>query len=103
MNATDFNDALIPLKNGLNILKLLKDLLPSNKKPEVEQQLKEAENNLGQARALFARELGFKICECDLPPGIFLFKRERNLYECDKCGHTMPYGSSHLQAKIIDF
>src|SRR5574340_989900 len=96
----DIKDVMQYIKNGLDILKSVKDLIQSNKKPEIESKLKEAEDNFKEAKVVLAKKLGYKLCQCTFPPEIMLLRYSENKYVCDKCGNSILYSASHLQARI---
>ncbi len=71
---------------ALPLLKAAKDLLPKGRqRDEVEAKLREAEGYMKRADAKLAKELGLRLCECEFPPNVMLWREAEKAHVCPHC------------------
>jgi len=86
MNLPDISEALTLGASALGILKSVKDLMPDSKeKEEATAKLEKAENDLKIAQARTAKDLGYQLCYCSLPPSVMLQNKD-DIWVCQSCG-----------------
>ncbi len=94
MDITAFTSALQLVKEGIQFLRQVKDLLPTDaKRQEAEERLNVAERSLQMAEAQVANELGYRLCKCTWPPQIMLSRGSKEydeIFECPLCGKKFP-------------
>src|ERR1700722_8657901 len=74
-------------KAAFAVLNAAKDALPKGRqRDEVEAKLREAEGSMKRADAKLARELGLRLCECEFPPNVMLWRETEKAHVCPRCG-----------------
>ena len=93
MNLPDIATALSLGKSALDIMKQVKDLLPEGaNKEEAVAKLEQAEKDLRLAQAKVAKDLGYKLCYCSIPPEVMLQNKD-GLWVCQSCSRELnPFG-----------
>lgn len=72
---------------GLELLRSAWSLLPKGgDKDEIAAKLDEAEHALRACDAKLAKELGFRLCQCEFPPRPMLWNNRRRVYVCQNPG-----------------
>ncbi len=75
-------------KAALGLLNAAKDALPKGKqRDEVEARLRDAETSMKRADAKLARELGLRLCDCEFPPNVMLWRETEQAHVCPRCQH----------------
>ncbi len=78
-------------KSAIDLLKSLFPLLPKGEQREtIEKRVAEAETALRKGDAELAKILGFRLCRCQFPPEIMLWRESEKTNICGKCGHRDP-------------
>jgi hypothetical protein len=94
MDLAAFTSALQLMKEVIQFLMQVKDLLPTDPKRQgVERRLIEAERSLQMAEAQVAKALGYPLCRCTWPPQIMLskgLKGQDEIFGCPRCGGGFP-------------
>lgn len=94
MDLTSFTSAVTLVREVIQLLGQVKNLLPSDpKRQEAERRLEEAERSLRLAEAKVATELGYQLCKCTWPPQIMIskgFNEYDEIFECPKCPQRFP-------------
>jgi hypothetical protein len=75
----------------LDIFKGIKSELP--KGPAADRaatEIAKAEEALKTSEAELAKALGYRLCRCEFPPPIMLWKKEERADFCPKCGDRNP-------------
>ena len=71
---------------ALPLLKAAKDALPKGRqRDEVEAKLREAESYMKRADAKLAKELGLRLCDCEFPPNVMLWRETEKAHVCPHC------------------
>jgi hypothetical protein len=72
---------------AVSLLTTAKNALPQGKQREdVEAKLREAEGLMKRADAKLAKELGLRLCDCEFPPNIMLWREAEKAHVCPRCG-----------------
>jgi hypothetical protein len=78
-------------KAGLDLLRAAWHPLPkSDEKDRIGTKLEEAERALDLSKAKLAKELGFRLCQCQFPPKPMLWDNARSAFVCQnaECGRV---------------
>jgi len=87
---------------AINLIKQIKDLLPSSPQKEIATQtLENAENSFKVAEAQIAVELGYHLCQCKWPPEIMLKIPKTNQFICKDCGSIIDTSPSGIAIEPI--
>lgn len=87
-------DGMDALKQGISVIKGIKDLLPDGQnKDKVNKKIEEAERLLKIGDAKVAQELGYSLCKCTFPPQIMI-ENEVGKNICTNCGKIEGESSS---------
>jgi hypothetical protein len=82
---------LTAAKTLLDIFKGIRAELPKGPKADQAQaEIEKAEQALRTSEAELAKTLGFRLCRCEFPPQIMLWKEKEGAHICPKCGHQYP-------------
>jgi hypothetical protein len=80
------------LKNAIEVVRGVKDLLPKAQQEVVTQSLEEADRQAQLAEVEIAKTLGCRLCQCTFPPQIMLrtpkLSRAAVVVECPRCHCT---------------
>lgn len=88
MDYIDIKGWVDATKAALSLLIAAKDALPKGKhRDDVEAKLHQAEESMKRADAQFAKELGLKLCDCEFPPNVMLWREAEGTHVCPHCGH----------------
>jgi hypothetical protein len=89
-------DGLMSLATALNMLKQIKDNLPTgSKRTEVTVALEQAERQLKLAETIAMKSLGYELCRNHEMPEIMLSKDDLN-WECPKCKNKKYTGITSM-------
>ncbi|MGD1038739.1 MAG: hypothetical protein ABR878_16540 [Roseiarcus sp.] len=87
MDYTDIKGWVDAAKATISLLTAAKDALPHGKqREEVEERLHEAEGSMKRADAKLAKELGLRLCDCEFPPNVMLWREAEKAHVCPHCG-----------------
>src|SRR5271166_578749 len=89
-------------KAGLDLLRAAWTPLPKgDEKDRIATKLEEAELALELANAKLAKELGFRLCQCQFPPKPMLWDNSRSAYVCQNadCGRVDVVEKARVRAK----
>ena len=78
-------------KSGLDLLRSAWALMPkSDEKDRIARKLEEAELALELSNAKLAKDLGFRLCQCQFPPKPMLWDNGRSAFVCQNvaCGRV---------------
>jgi hypothetical protein len=78
-------------KSGLDLLRSAWTILPkSEEKERIARKLEEAELALELSHARLAKDLGFRLCQCQFPPKPMLWENSRGAFVCQNvaCGRV---------------
>lgn len=90
MDYTDVKGWVDAVKATFSLLTIAKDALPKGKqRDEIEVKLREAEGSMKRADAKFAKELGLKLCDCEFPPNVMLWRETERAHVCPHCERTI--------------
>jgi len=90
MDIAAFTTALALAKQGMDILRGIRDLMPDSKEKEhASKLLDQADHSFRIAEAQAAQQLGYMICQCTWPPQICV-GTSQNGFRCPKC-NSDPY------------
>ena len=68
------------------LLKAAKDELPKGRqRDEVETKLREAEGYMKRADAKLAKKLDLRLCDCEFPPNVMLWRETEKAHVCPRC------------------
>jgi hypothetical protein len=85
-----FTEYVVAAKAALDLFKSAKDELPKEVADKAQAQIDKAETALKNGEAEFAKKLGFRLCRCEFPPQIMLWKADIRKNVCPKCGDKYP-------------
>ena len=91
IDATEASGWIIAGKSGLDLLRSAWALMPkSDEKDRIARKLEEAEGALELSNAKLAKDLGFRLCQCQFPPKPMLWDNGRSAYVCQNvaCGRV---------------
>ena len=91
IDPTEASGWIIAGKSGLDLLRSAWALLPkSDEKDRIAKKLEEAEGALELSNAKLAKDLGFRLCQCQFPPKPMLWDNGRSAYVCQNvaCGRV---------------
>jgi hypothetical protein len=91
IDPTQASGWIIAGKSGLDLLRSAWALLPkSDEKDRIARKLEEAESALELSNAKLAKDLGFRLCQCQFPPKPMLWENARSAYVCQNvaCGRV---------------
>ena len=87
MDYTDVKGWVDAAKATITLLTAAKDALPQGKpREQVEAKLHEAERSKKGADARLAKELGLRLCDCEFPPNVMLWREAEKAHVCPHCG-----------------
>ena len=89
-------------KAGLDLLRAAWTPLPkSDEKDRIATKLEEAELALELSNAKLAKDLGFRLCQCQFPPKPMLWDNSRSAYVCQNadCGRVDVIEKPAVRAK----
>jgi hypothetical protein len=87
MDYSDVKGWIDAAKAAMTLLNTAKDALPRGKqRDEVEAALHQAERSMKAADAKLAKELGLRLCDCEFPPNVMLWREGERAHVCPKCG-----------------
>jgi len=90
MDIAGFTTALSLAKQGIDMLRNIKDLMPDSQgKEQASKLLDQADQSFRIAESQAAQSLGYMLCQCTWPPQICLGTTQ-NGYRCPKC-NSDPY------------
>ena len=90
MNVKAIKAGLLTIAKVTDRMTALKDKLPSGKdRDSIERLLAEAREQLKEAEARIAHEIGFPICKRCWPPEIMTHNDDGD-FACPKCGQSIP-------------
>lgn len=96
MDITDLSEYVRLSKEGLDLLRSGISLLPKgDKRDEIEDKLRAAEDALSRSDARLAQDLGIPLCACVFPPMPMRSKGyheryNKEIFECPQCGKQAP-------------
>lgn len=85
-----FTEYLTSAKAALDVVKGVQGILPKDKADKAEAEIKKAEAALKNGQAELAKKLGFRLCRCEFPPQIMLWKADIRKNVCPACGDKYP-------------
>ncbi len=89
--AAEWTAYLAAAKTALDLFKSIRAELPKGAKADQAQaEIEKAEQALALSEAELAKALGFRLCRCEFPPPIMLWKENERTNICPKCGHRYP-------------
>jgi hypothetical protein len=89
--AAEWIPYLTAAKTALDLFKGIRADLPKGPKADKAQaEIAKAEQALKLSEAELAKGLGFRVCRCEFPPPIMLWKENERASICPKCGHRYP-------------
>jgi hypothetical protein len=78
-------------KSALDIIKGIRSELPKGPEADTAQKkIEEAESALKNSKAALAKSLGFRLCKCEFPPQIMLWRAAERSHICPACGDRFP-------------
>lgn len=92
------NEWLGSARTLISLFKEARALLPkSEKRDEIEERIRVAEQALLRADARLAQELGYQLCQCEFPPRIMLWRETRKSFICpnESCGAIVDMSDSY--------
>ena len=91
MEFQDISDYIRAGKDAVDILKSAYSLLPKGQgREDLGKKIEEVEELLKRSDAKLAKELGFPLCQCEFPPQIMLWKKDRKKNVCPECDDVYP-------------
>jgi hypothetical protein len=88
MDYGDIKGWVDTVKATIGLLATAKDALPKGKhRDDVEAKLHQAEESMKWADARPAKELGLKLCDCECPPNVMLWRETEQAHVCPNCQH----------------
>jgi hypothetical protein len=90
--STDNLDTYLRLgKDALDLLKSALPFLPQGKQREdAETKINAAEKGLAESKAEMAKKLGYKLCLCEYPPEVMLWREREQANVCPLWGRKNP-------------
>jgi hypothetical protein len=85
-----FTEFFVSAKSALDLYKSVKSELPNDVATKVQAEIDKAETALENGKAELAKKLGFRLCRCEFPPQIMLWKADIRKNVCPKCGDLYP-------------
>lgn len=85
-----FTEAVTAVKGALDVVRGVQAVLPKEKADAVAAELGKAEVAVKQSQAELAKGLGFRLCRCEFPPNIMLWKADIKKNVCPKCADKYP-------------
>lgn len=85
-----FIEGVTAVKGALDVVKGVQGVLPKDKADAVATELGKAEVAVKQSQAELAKGLGFRLCRCEFPPNIMLWKADIRKNVCPKCADKYP-------------
>ncbi|WP_316215156.1 hypothetical protein [Bradyrhizobium sp. SZCCHNR2035] len=85
-----FTEFLASAKSALDLYKGVKDQLPKGMAEKAEAEIEKAEAALKNGKAELAKKLGYRLCRCEFPPHVMLWKADIRKNVCPKCGDKYP-------------
>jgi hypothetical protein len=83
MEWTDLTAYVGAAKGVIDLFKSASALLPKGEnKDQIDREIRAAEEILKRGDAKLAKELGFKLCQCEYPPRPMLWREEQNAWVC---------------------
>ena len=107
----EFHDISEYIRTGKDALALLKSaysLLPKGpEREEVEKKIETAERILKENNAKLAKDLGYRLCQCDFPPEIMLSNgrhpvHDHEIFQCPECKKQDPSEKYFEQMDLVD-
>jgi hypothetical protein len=92
MDYTDIKGWIDVNKTLLDLYKSARDALPKSKqRDEIDEKIRAAEDIMRRSDAQFAKDLGYKLCQCEFPPRIMLWREQEKAYVCpnEACGRKI--------------
>ena len=90
MDYTDVKGWVDAAKAAFSLLTIAKNALPKGtQRDEIEVKLLEAEGSMKRADAKLAKELGLKLCDCEFPPNVMLWRETERAHVCPHCQRTI--------------
>ncbi|HKH80278.1 MAG TPA: hypothetical protein VKA03_01450 [Methylovirgula sp.] len=87
MNYLDIKGWVDAAKDTISLLTAAKNALPKGEhRDDVEEKLHQAEESIKRADARLAKELGLKLCDCEFPPNVMLWRETEQTHVCPHCG-----------------
>jgi hypothetical protein len=71
-------------KQALDVMKAAKELIPVDRRPEMDRAIEQADQQLRRSDAALAQALGYPLCRCTFPPQVML-ANGRDGYYCPGC------------------
>jgi len=88
MSNYEFVDPQKLVHRAIGQLKKASAEVSPERREEIEQTIKQAEEMLAIARSKGAKEMGFRIHDCKYPAPLMLWDERRQAHICEHCGHT---------------